>query len=87
MRDSSDDPYHRAVSERQIYRLIDSRDAAVLDPVLQNWRLWRGRCPDTWQEVVDSGLLDEVPVDYFGQPYRIRSESCTSMGQDAVRYD
>ena len=87
VRDSSDDPYHRAVSERQIYRLIDSRDAAVLDPVLQNWRLLHGRCPDNWREVVDSGLLDEVPVDYFGQPYRIRPESCTSMGEDAVRYD
>ena len=87
VRDSSEDAYHRAVSERQIYRLIASRDEAVLDPVLQNWKLWRGRCPDDWQEVVDSGLLSQIPVDYFGRTYSIRSESCSAMGGDEVRFD
>lgn len=87
VRDASEDEYHRAVSERQIYRLIASRDEAVLDPVLQNWKLWRGRCPNDWQEVVDSGLLSQIPVDYFGRTYRIRSDSCSAMGEDEVRID
>lgn len=87
IRDSSDGEYHRAVVERQIYRLLASRDEAVLDPVLQNWRLWHGRCPDNWQEVVESGLLNEVPIDYFGRDYRILPESCTTMGEDEVRFD
>ena len=87
VRDASEDEYHRAMSERQIYRLIASRDEALLDPVLQNWKLWRGRCPEDWQEVVDSGLLSQIPVDYFGRTYRIRSESCSAMGEDEVRFD
>jgi len=87
IRDASDDDYNRAVVERQIYRLIASRDEAVLDPVLQTWKLRHGRCPDNWQEVVESGLLNEVPIDYFGRAYRILPESCTTMGEDEVRFD
>ena len=87
VRDSSEDDYNRAVSERQIYRLVASRDEAVLDPVLQKWKLWHGRCPDSWQEVVDAGFLSEIPVDYFGRTYRILPESCSAMGEDEVRFD
>jgi tetratricopeptide (TPR) repeat protein len=87
VRDSSDDDYNRAVSERQIYRLIASRDKAQLNPLLEKWKLWHGRCPETWAEVVDSGFLSSVPVDYFGNPYLILAEDCTVKGADSVRFD
>lgn len=87
VRDSSDDEYNRAVSERQIYRLIASRDRAQLNPLLNQWKLWHGGCPAAWEEVVDSGFLREVPVDYFGNPYRILAEDCTVQGADSVRFE
>jgi hypothetical protein len=79
--------YDRAVSERQIYRLIASRDEALLNPVLQKWSLWHGRCPTNWQEVIDSGFLAEIPIDYFGQTYRILPETCSAMAVNEVRFD
>lgn len=87
VRDSSDDEYNRAVSNRQIYRLLASRDEEALNPILGTWKLWHGRCPETWGAVVESGFLREVPVDYFGKPYRILDDSCTVIAEDSVRLD
>lgn len=83
----AENDYDREVCDRQIYRLVASRDAELLDPLLEDWRLMHGRCPDGWDEVVDSGFLSRPPIDYFGKPYRILSESCTVMGEDEVRFD
>jgi hypothetical protein len=87
VRDSSDDEYNRMVSERQIYRLVASRDEELLNPILEKWKLWHGRCPGSWDAVVEAGFLRKAPVDYFGRPYRILAESCTTMGEDEVRFD
>jgi len=87
VRNSYDDDYNRAVSERQIYRLVASRDTDRLDPVLEQWKIWHGRCPDRWEEVVESGFLREAPLDYFGKPYRIQEETCAVVGEDEVIFD
>jgi tetratricopeptide (TPR) repeat protein len=79
--------YDRLVCDRQIYRLIASRDGELLNPVLSRWKSSRGRCPASWQELVDAGLLDEAPVDYFGQVYRIEPETCSAEALDAVRLE
>jgi tetratricopeptide (TPR) repeat protein len=86
VRDSTEDAYNRAVSERQIYRLVASRDVEQLDPILKNWSLMHGRCPDSWAAVVETGFLTETPTDYFGRPYRILPEGCVAMGEDEVRF-
>jgi hypothetical protein len=87
VREEAATPYDRTVCDRQIYRLFSTRDEQRLNPVLQNWSLWYGRCPTSWEEVVEAGFLREVPHDYFGQPYRILPDSCTAMGLDSVRLD
>jgi tetratricopeptide (TPR) repeat protein len=80
-------PYDRTMSERQIYRLYAARDEERLGSVLEQWSRRFGRCPSSWQELVDAGWLDRVPEDYFGQPYRILPDECEAMGVDSVRFD
>lgn len=79
--------YDRSVCEKQIYRLHASRDEAMLNPVLGDWMRRNGRCPEGWQALVDAGWLRGVPVDYFGQNYRIVPESCTAQAIEGVRLD
>jgi tetratricopeptide (TPR) repeat protein len=87
VRDEAENAYDLAVCDKQIYRLVASRDGELLNPVLRTWKLRHGRCPDDWQEVVDSRLLQEVPMDYFGQSYRIVPETCSAMGLDSVNLE
>lgn len=87
VRDAAETDYDRKVCEKQIYRLVASRDEALLDPVLADWKARHGRCPDTWKPLVEDGRLAEIPVDYFGQTYRILPESCSAMAIDSVRFD
>jgi len=39
-----------------------------LDPLLASIRQRTGECPESWQEVVERGLLPEAPLDYVGNP-------------------
>jgi len=59
----------------------------TLDPLLASWRQRTGRCPDSWQQLVDRGVLDEVPVDYLGNPYTIDQETCTLAAHKHIRWD
>jgi len=77
--------YDRAVCKKQIYRLVASRDEAVLNPKLADWSARHGRCPESWEVLVKAGWLPEVPVDYFGHAYRILPDSCTVTGVDSVQ--
>jgi tetratricopeptide (TPR) repeat protein len=86
-RGESENDYDRAVCDRQLYRLFASRDEARLNPMLESWSQRTGSCPTSWQPLIDAGLLREVPVDYFGRPYRILPESCSAMGLDQVHLD
>lgn len=87
VRDEAETDYDLAVCDRQIYRLFASRDEAALNPVLQNWKLRYGICVGSWQEVVEAGWLGRIPVDYFGNSYRILPESCTAQATEGVRID
>lgn len=87
VRDQAETEYDRRVCDKQIYRLIALRDKELLNPVLSQWKLRSGRCPESWQEVVDSGFLRSTPMDHFGRPYRILEDSCTVMGEDSVSFD
>ncbi len=87
VRDEAETDYDRAVCDKQIYRLVASRDEAALNPVLQHWKLRHGICADSWQEIVEAGWLGEVPVDYFGKEYRISSDTCAAEAVEGVRFD
>ena len=58
-----------------------------LDPLLGAIRQRTGRCPGSWQEVVDRGLLPEVPLDYLGNPYTIDPATCTLVAHKRIRWD
>ena len=85
--EESDSAYDRAVCERQLYRLYASRDEERLNPMLESWSERTGSCPASWQPLIDAGWLKKVPVDYFGQPYRIMPESCSAVALDEVHFD
>jgi len=56
-----------------------------LDPLLASIRQRTGECPESWQEVVERGLLPEAPLDYVGNPYGIDRESCTMVAHKRIR--
>jgi len=58
-----------------------------LDPLLASVRQRTGRCPGSWQEVVEQGLLAEAPLDYLGNPYGIDPDSCTLLARKRIRWD
>ena len=87
VRAEAESDYDVAVCEKQIYRLQASRDEAALDAVLQNWKLRHGICAGSWREITDAGWLGEVPVDYFGEEYRISPDTCTAQAVEGVRFD
>jgi len=87
VRKEAETEYDRAVCEKQIYRLVASRDQELLKPVLEDWAARRGSCPERWETLVEAGWLEAVPVDYFGQSYRILPESCSAIATESVRID
>jgi tetratricopeptide (TPR) repeat protein len=86
-REEAESEYDIAVCDRQIYRLFADRDEDRLNPMLSKWSDRYGRCPSNWNQVIDAGWLRQVPVDYFGDPYRILPDSCKAMGEQSVRFD
>jgi hypothetical protein len=58
-----------------------------LDPLLANIRQRTGRCPESWQEVVEQGLLPAVPLDSLGNPYGVDQSSCTLLARKRIRWD
>jgi hypothetical protein len=56
-----------------------------LDPLLASIRQRTGECPESWQEVVERGLLPEAPLDFVGNPYGIDRESCTLAARKRIR--
>jgi len=87
VRKEAETDYDRAVCEKQIYRLIASRDQELLNPVLEDWAARHESCPESWETLVEAGRLGAVPVDYFGQSYLILPESCSAMATESVRFD
>jgi hypothetical protein len=59
----------------------------TLDPLLAEFRRRTGTCPESWQELVEQGLLPEVPLDYLGNPYGVDSSTCTLVARKRIRWD
>ena len=58
-----------------------------LDPLLAAIRQRTGTCPESWQELVEQGLLAEVPLDYLGNPYGVDPSTCTLVARKRIRWD
>jgi hypothetical protein len=58
-----------------------------LDPVLRSFFERFGRCAESWQDVVDGGLIKSEPVDALGNPYGVDPETCTLVAHKKIRWD
>ena len=70
-----------------LYDSYVTLDRRTLDPLLASYRGTTGRCPDSWQPLVDQGLLASPPLDSLGNPYSIDPESCTLVAHKRIRWD
>lgn len=52
---------------------LDEMD--LLGKVVENFQLRAGRYPAGWQELVDTGFLEQIPVDPAGTAYALNSET------------
>lgn len=59
----------------------------TLDPLLAAYFERTGRCPESWQDVVDAGMIATVPLDSLGNPYGIDPEGCTMVAHKKIRWD
>jgi hypothetical protein len=75
------------LAKSHLYDAWVQLDHRRLDPVLAWFQQRFGRCPSSWQEVVDRGLLAEVPRDYVGNPYRIAAGRCRLEAHKRIRWD
>jgi len=70
-----------------LYDSYVTLDRRRLDPLLVQFRQRTGKCPGSWQEVVERGLLAEAPIDYLGNPYGIDPASCALVARKRIRWD
>jgi hypothetical protein len=70
-----------------LYDSYVTRDRGILDPLLAAYRARTGRCPDSWQPLVDEGKLPTAPLDHLGNPYTIDPETCTLVAHKRIRWD
>jgi hypothetical protein len=59
----------------------------TLDPLLRMIFQQTGRCPSSWQEVVDAGYLAAPPMDSLGNPYFIDTDTCRLLPRKKIRWE
>jgi len=70
------DDYDRKMCISKLYDAVFTKDRQRIDPILAANARTSGWCAD-WGELIRAGLLDQVPLDFFGNAYGIDSEKCT----------
>lgn len=70
---TTDDPMIRENAVKHL-RALDVDDEVVqLQQMVDNFKRRQGRPPESWYELVQAGYLREVPLDPFGNPFKISS--------------
>lgn len=76
--------YQRMATSNQLFDLIAERDKRRYNPYLEEFKAQRGRCPESWSELIESGIapegkapITEVPKDFKGNEYLIDQEQCS----------
>jgi len=64
------DERSRGIAERQLRRLKQQADLEDLTEIIERFEQRTGRLPRSLQELIESGDLGSVPLDFDGQPYR-----------------
>jgi hypothetical protein len=69
------DDYDRKMCLSKLYDAVFTKDRQRLDPLLTAHAQTSGSCAD-WGGLIRAGLLDQVPLDFFGNAYGIDAEKC-----------
>jgi tetratricopeptide (TPR) repeat protein len=72
---TSDDKNTKRISLRFIRKLIIKLDIETLNGVINNYGEKTGRTPASWQALISSGYLAEVPLSPDGEPYILNRET------------
>ena len=61
----------RVFTARHFYGAVEKYDRQRLEPLLEEFRESTDVCPESWQDVVQAGLIDEIPRDLMGRAYGV----------------
>ena len=75
--DDTEDEYDRAMCVSHLYDAVTAKDKRALEAVLVYYSERHGSCAESWEELIRTGLIREVPLDLVGNPYGIESSDCT----------
>jgi len=83
--DEAVDPFDRRICLSKLYDAVATKDKEQLQPLLAAQASRAGRCPDDWQSLIRNGLLRQVPLDLFGNPYGIDPVKCRVVAHKQIR--
>jgi hypothetical protein len=63
----------RANASAHLRAIQVDEDVIRLERVLDRYREYRGRAPESFQELVSAGFLNSMPLDPLGRPYRLEN--------------
>jgi len=69
------DDYDRKMCLSKLYDAVFTKDRQRIDPLLAAHARTSGSCAD-WGGLIRAGLLDQVPLDFFGNAYGIDPDKC-----------
>ena len=78
-------PGEELLTKSHLYDVIVARDRELLNPLLSGHRARFGACPGRWEDLVVTGQLFAVPLDYAGNPYEIDPATCTVVANKKIR--
>ena len=62
-----------------------AKDRKALAAELASFFERHGSCAESWKELIEAGLIGEVPLDLVGKPYGIDSSGCTIIAFKKIR--
>jgi len=83
--DDAEDEYDRTMCASHLYDALVARDRNTLEAVLATYSERHGSCAESWEELIEAGLIREVPLDLVGKPYGIESSDCTIVAFKKIR--
>jgi hypothetical protein len=83
--DDAEDEYDRTMCASHLYDALVARDRKTLEAVLATYSERHGSCAERWEELIEAGLIREVPLDLVGKPYGIESSDCTIVAFKKIR--
>jgi hypothetical protein len=74
--ENAENEWDRVLCMNQFYDAVTARDRMAIEPLLETYSARFGHCPGSWEELIRTGALRQVPLDAYGDPYGIGIEDC-----------